>query len=1033
MKMNKSVLLPVALLVLLSVVLIGCLNKKNNDAPLMPAGAITGTFGLQNVFLTLGANSLTAYSAPTIVEVTNAPAIVLANVTAFGNSYQMSPAGLIFSAAAPATLTMKFDKNNLPANAADPGMVRIYAYVGNTWVEQSYSSAPPSLVQDATNANLFTIISSVSTMAPYYRLAADVTKAKAAPLAISVLPAKAADGVTNVTQIRIPFTKELDGITAIQAASFTLTIAGTDYDLAAAVIAGNAVITISADKLTVTITLTDPTLNDPAEIDGKTVAVTVTANLKTAYLLPVDTTIQPPVVTANVVVATPSGFTPAIGTTDGAITTVYPAGTANTKVSWTAVTVNGSSAGITYMVQATVKKVVADIVADPTTIAAGDWNVVYELTASTNEFNVVDINGTGKFDWEADYDFNNNGNILYLYYIRVKAVYTNGTSTFESAAYGYTNVRYDKANNLPTAPSALVINAAAVNAATVYTNAATLGWTASTDADGNAITYLLQIHNAAITEGVTPLVEIAGMAVTTQLLSATGDADFTTANFDDKTVYWRVKAIDSRQGSSTWANGTEFFLNFENDAVAISAMDPSAAKAILKVTATGFTATVTNTDKDTLGYEINIYSDALAATATLKKYTGTALPISVLPSDWTAVDDTTYYWTLTVTETAVTFGAAGLPVVSSVASFKVSGDDDPPTVAITAGSDLGESTQFTWAGTDPDSITLKYQVAVTTTADTAVANPTFTTTTDTVAVSGTIKGFFPTHTLVTGTTYLLAIRANDDADLAAANTARTSKYGAWKTQQFTFQSGPTISKVIYGNMTPTGMAIVWTTTTSATNSKVYYAFDGADPGTNPSNIAENSDAQKGIVSNGFVHAAYLSWADGSRATIKFYVSSENATVAGVTSIDNNGGAFYTASLAPSFNGTPSNDTINAIFKAGDFTNGADVAAIKVRGTIVNGEDGEGMPTLAVVKTYYYISSINNDRVAMIGGNNRFNIEAVVFGTGYDAVNEITGFATSNKVVDVLVIKKANGTLTEKAGPYALTVSGIGYDTAEISK
>lgn len=337
--------------------------------------------------------------------------------------------------------------------------------------------------------------------------------------------------------------------------------------------------------------------------------------------------------------------------------------------------------------------------------------------------------------------------------------------------------------------------------------------------------------------------------------------------------------------------------------------------------------------------------------------------------------------------------------------------DVPPTVSVTAESDLGESTRFTWLASDPDSSALKYQIAITTLADSEVASPSLITLLDTSSTDASIKELFPSHFLTNGTNYLLAIRANDDADVSSSTSIRPSKYGSWKTHLFTFRADPAITRVVWGNMVPAGMTILWTTSTIAVNSKVHYTFDEESISGSPLSQIENTTQSERITSNGFVHVANLSWMGTQRNTIRFYVTSDSPDYSGVTSINDNGGNYYSLKIGPTYQNPPGLSNINVFFNPNQFSDDLTLAVLKV--------------DTSAGKTHNFISAVSSNRVTLICGSNCIDDSTLT---------EIPEFYQTNTVTDVITISKTDGSINTNFSTYSLTENSTGgFNTDIIDK
>jgi len=184
----------------------------------------------------------------------------------------------------------------------------------------------------------------------------------------------------------------------------------------------------------------------------------------------------------------------------------------------------------------------------------------------TDSFN-VSINGTW-YNTSANTYYNNSGLLPYTWSNITVWAY-NSTDGYLSDANISDNVQLG--NNLPTTPT--LIAPTDGNEGTDTTPS--FNWTTSTDADGDSITYTLQIDNES---GFTSPHVYENTTITNSNLTLP-DADV----LDDGLFYWRVRAYDSYDYSS-WATYFNFTVDITAPVISNTNVTPSSVYEDVDVT-----------------------------------------------------------------------------------------------------------------------------------------------------------------------------------------------------------------------------------------------------------------------------------------------------------------------------------------------------------------------------------------------------------------------------------------------------------------
>ena len=182
-------------------------------------------------------------------------------------------------------------------------------------------------------------------------------------------------------------------------------------------------------------------------------------------------------------------------------------------------------------------------------------------------------------------------------------------------------------NNKPTTPTL----SAPENNLLCIDNVLDFSWSASTDPDGDAISYQLQI--ATDNQFTQNLQSFTENSATTQITLDKGQA-----------YYWRVKAIDSKNESSNYSSTFQFYTEGEGTSNHLP-FAPTIVKPVLNSVVQEATATLewtaSDVDNDPLTYYVYFGTDNPPATKVSENQTETTFSV-----DLTATTD--YYWKIVV-------------------------------------------------------------------------------------------------------------------------------------------------------------------------------------------------------------------------------------------------------------------------------------------------------------------------------------------------------------------------------------------------
>ena len=183
-------------------------------------------------------------------------------------------------------------------------------------------------------------------------------------------------------------------------------------------------------------------------------------------------------------------------------------------------------------------------------------------------------------------------------------------------------------NNKPTNPS----NINPINNLLCIDNSLTFEWSASTDPDGDTISYQLQVAtNNQFSENLHTLSNIS--STSTQLSLEEGVA-----------YYWRVKAVDSKNASSDYSSVFQFYTEGEGELNHLPfspALVGPDLNSIVQTMSTVLSWTASDVDNDPLVFDI--YFDTVNPPVSIisENQSGTTLDVNLSAS-------TDYFWQVIV-------------------------------------------------------------------------------------------------------------------------------------------------------------------------------------------------------------------------------------------------------------------------------------------------------------------------------------------------------------------------------------------------
>ena len=186
----------------------------------------------------------------------------------------------------------------------------------------------------------------------------------------------------------------------------------------------------------------------------------------------------------------------------------------------------------------------------------------------------------------------------------------------------------EPANNKPTDPS----NSKPTNNLLCIDNDLTFEWNGSTDADGDAISYQLQV--ATNNQFSKNLQSINNISLTSTHLSLNRGIAY----------YWRVKAIDSKNASSDYSSAFQFYTEGDgalNHLPFLPAIVEPSIHAIVQSTSTTLSWTASDVDNNPLFFDV--YFDTVNPPVSIisENQSGITLDVNLSAS-------TDYFWQVIV-------------------------------------------------------------------------------------------------------------------------------------------------------------------------------------------------------------------------------------------------------------------------------------------------------------------------------------------------------------------------------------------------
>lgn len=250
----------------------------------------------------------------------------------------------------------------------------------------------------------------------------------------------------------------------------------------------------------------------------------------------------------------------------------------------------------------------------------------------------------GSTSWTVDVPLQNH----VRYYWQAEAKDASGTAT-RSTAQGF------EVNTQNTAPTVPVRIAPAANA-TLTTTAATLTAQASTDAENDAVTYVIELDAVSTFDS-------AAYRASPTLTGSGGQISWSTTALTDNThYYWRVTASDGRTSSISEVG--QFFVNQANDAPPVPVTgNPGNESWVSTSTPQLSTYAVTDVDGDAVQYRYAVYSNEAMTTQVF-----TTVSSDIQMNVTTALaDHKAYYWRVRAED-----GLGGVSAWSAASKFYVS-------------------------------------------------------------------------------------------------------------------------------------------------------------------------------------------------------------------------------------------------------------------------------------------------------------------------------------------------------------------------
>lgn len=848
----------------------GCLGSKSTNTPTVISIDRSGSYQSSDsvVSLTLPLNAYNSQRSPSIHLDSQAPAFNdTINIKPIGHSYMLTPVEAKFDQTI--TLNFKYSTASLPTGIS-PDMIRVYVFKNSAWT--LFSEDPPTLdiIKNTVSVKLNNFDY------PMIRLAGDIRINKLQVLSFAV---------TEAQKAVINFNKKLNSASAVIASNYSVTVNSVDFAVTAAAYTSNStdvlltIADISAEESKTAVLKVAETLKDEYDQTYETASQTDLLALQTV----IDLVIDPP----SALVPQPDSDPAAPGQP-----VIVRSNEGVTALAWQASTYLNKTDNITYTIES----------ADDQAFSVNKKS----YTTSQLSLNVALLEGTSLFGWYDSWAWTVGNPVLKTYYWRVKSDYKKGYADSQTSTWSViSNLRYDRPNEAPSTPAALKVAGSSADQNSIAIPGHTISWDASVDPEGLAVSYEVNFDITS-TFDATGAVTLNGLGASSVVLT-TAQAQLS----DDTVYFWRVRSLDPRGGFSAWSKSSAFFFNKENDIPVITNLYPSGGQGIPYTEAGNFTADVTNTDRDTYSYTVNVYTDSAGTVSAGFFAASTLFPVDMTQITWQPghpVEDLQqYYWKLTVTEATATLPPANAPVVSALNNFVKSNGDSKPVVTLNApatplsGSDhqIGEATALTWGVTDSDSSTALISSELGIFSADTDSSLLISKNLGANTTTGTITDISATHNLQSGTLYYWGVRCNDNAAFLN-DSSRTSPYGDWTRHSFIYKAGPVITDVTVCNITDQVFTVLWRTDSenTTTNNLVYYTKDGSVPTLLSSSSADISGMNK-------VHITTVNLgASSPSTTIRFLVSSESSVIAGIRTNDTNNGSYYTVVSGQAYSGAP---------------------------------------------------------------------------------------------------------------------------------
>lgn len=234
-------------------------------------------------------------------------------------------------------------------------------------------------------------------------------------------------------------------------------------------------------------------------------------------------------------------------------------------------------------------------------------------------------------------------------------------------------------------------------------------WTTALDPDGTAVSYDVQVWDAA---GTTLVTEVAG--VTDDTLDAYGDWIVDVALTEDTVYTWTARAVDGSGSTSPWAEPESFLVSSENAAPSdVAWISPTDGASLVELSPVLSWSTSTDPEGTSVSYRVESAVDAGFTGAIGADVDGTTLDLAATGA--ALQENTTNYLRVRSTD------ADGVSSSWSVISVFVRGENEAPTApTLTAPVDGDEvsTPKFTFGGsTDPEGDAITYTVQVSKSAD----------------------------------------------------------------------------------------------------------------------------------------------------------------------------------------------------------------------------------------------------------------------------------------------------------------------------